>query len=82
MSLELFVDFQNISCKLNYIENCEKIDFVDYRFESNGEYIIKNSHPELLIPKEFILDGVYNANIFEGGRLAEERKNKIGLIEE
>lgn len=82
MFLELLVNFQNISCELNCIENCEEIDFVDYGFESNGEYIIRNLHPELLIPKEFISDGVYNANIFEAGRLAEERKNKIGLIEE
>ena len=82
MSLELLVNFQNISCELNCIDNCEEIDFVDHGFESNGEYIIRNLHPELLIPKEFISDGVYNPNIFEAGRLVEERKNKIGLIEE
>jgi transcription elongation factor Elf1 len=40
MSLELLVNFQKVSSTLNCIDNCEKIDFVDHGFESNGEYSV------------------------------------------
>lgn len=67
--------------EINYLENCQEADFEDEGLFSNNEnYITKNLHPELLIPKEFSESNFYNTNIFEGVKLAEERMESVGSL--
>lgn len=81
MALELLIDIDNHSTKINYLENCEETNFKDYiMLDTNGEYKVINLHPELLIPEEFKNDPVYNANIWEASRLVEDRLKKVGNI--
>jgi len=80
MHIELQLD-NSSSSEINYLENCQEANFKDEGlFSDNPNYITKNLHPELLIPKEFSEDNFYNANIFEGARLVEERMEKVGYI--
>lgn len=79
MHIELELDSQ--SYKINYLENCQEANFEDQGLLSNNDnYITKNLHPELLIPKEFSEDNFYNANVFEGSRLVEDRINNAGAV--
>ena len=78
MHIELLLD-NPPSYEIKYLENCQEADFEDEGlFSNNDNYITKNLHPELLIPKEFSESNFYNANIFEGAKLAEERMAKVG----
>ena len=67
--------------EINYLENCQEADFEDEGLFSNNEnYITKNLHPELLIPKEFSESNFYNANVFEGAKLAKERMESVDSL--
>lgn len=69
------------SYEINYLENCQEANFEDEGLLSNNEnYITKNLHPELLIPKEFSESNFYNANVFEGAKLAKERMERVGSL--
>jgi len=80
MHIEVILD-NPPNYEINCLENCQEAAFEDEGlFSENENYITKNLHPELLIPKEFSESNFYNTNVFEGIRLAEERMENVGSL--